>query len=111
MTLSKARNRLRMRIVRAQKAGKPVHLSATDEFDLLPKYKRKERLAELATGRVQRKLSAGECIAAIKELNLMEHVYDEVPRELEVHQTFVFIMPDGTRVTPGEIVRNATNQS
>ena len=109
MTLSKARNRIRMRLDYAKKHGKPLQLSATDEFDFLPKYKRKERLAELALAKVVRPVGAGDCIAAIKELNLMEHVYDEIPVGVEVRQTFVFIMPDGTKVLPGELVKGGAD--
>ncbi len=106
MTLSKARNRVRMRKIRAEARGEEVHLSATDEFSLLPLYRRKEVLAAIALHRIEAPVTAGHIIAAVKECNLMEHVYDEAPEKAVAQQTFVFIMPEGTRVTPGELIRD-----
>ncbi len=114
MALSKARNRLRMRLVRAVEPGAPVQL-ADGDFKLLPKGKRLEVLAEIALHAVEKPVSAGHKVAAIKEINLMTHTYDEAPAREAVRQTFVFIMPEGTRATPGELIRleagDATKQS
>lgn len=74
MPLSKARDRLRQRIKRGT-----VLPSPTDEFLLLPQYKRKEVLAEIALKPEGKPITAGHRIAAIKELNLMEHIYDPYP--------------------------------
>ena len=73
MPLSKARDRVRKRLLRG---SPPV---PTSDFELLPKCKRKEILAELAMKPEGKPITAGHRIAAIKEINLMEHVYDPYP--------------------------------
>jgi len=79
MALSKERMRIRKRVDRAKAKGEPVKLSQTDEFLSLPLYKRKEVLAGVALRNIDAPVTAGHVIAAIKELNLMDHVYDEIP--------------------------------
>ena len=74
MPLSKARDKLRQRIRRGT-----VLPSPTDEFLLLPQYKRKEVLAEIALHKSETPVTPGHRIAAIKEINLMEHIYDSYP--------------------------------
>jgi phage terminase small subunit len=44
-------------------------------------------------------------IAAIQELNKMDHTYAESPEKItEIHETFVFIMPDGTKLAPRQLI-------
>jgi len=75
MPLSKAAMRARKRTDRAKARG--VKPSQADVFDSLPQYKRKERLAEIAMTPLDKvPIKGGHIIMAIKELNLMEHVYD-----------------------------------
>jgi len=72
MPLSKAKMRLRKQIDR----GRVKPSQSTDAF-LMPLYKRKERLAEIITTPIKPdKIKVGHIIAAIKELNLMEHIYE-----------------------------------
>lgn len=72
MPLSRTRDRLRKRIERGT-----VLPSPTDRFHALPLYKRKEVLAEIALHPNETPVSPRHRIAAVKELNLMEHVYQE----------------------------------
>ena len=105
MSLSRERDRIRKRIERANAKGSPIQLSPTDEFALLPKYKRKEVLAEIALHRTETPVSAGHRIAAIKEINLMEHIYDgSQPLAGEIINNFVFVLPSGTKITPRALI-------
>jgi len=80
MSLSKARDRTRKRIERAKRSGKPVQLRPTDAITILPQDERKDILAKIAQHTIEKPVTAGHKIAAIKELNLMEHVYDPNPQ-------------------------------
>jgi len=63
-------------------------------------------------GGIRRTLKLRDPVAAIDVHNKMERLYTaESNINVDVRQTFVFVMPDGTRVTPAEIAQNATQQS
>ena len=104
MAISKARDRLLHRITYAKKRGIPLVLTPSDEFNSLPKWRRLELLAEMALHPTEMPVSAGHRIAAIKEINLMEHVYDERPLLAGPVTTFVFLLSDGTRLTPAQMM-------
>jgi len=74
MPLSKERDKLRKRAERGT-----VMLSPTEALVALPLDKRKDLLAEIAKHAIEKPVTAGHKIAAIKELNLMEHVYEAAP--------------------------------
>ncbi len=68
---------------------------------------RKERLSEIALNST----IEGNPVQAIAELNKMEKIYsEEAPNVTEIVQSFVFILPDGTRVTPRQLIQLKTNQ-
>ena len=73
MTLSKARDRARKRIERLERGVLPDSNLA---LSCLPPDERKLVLKEIALHAIETPVSAGHRIAAIKEINLMEHVYD-----------------------------------
>ena len=77
MPLSKARNRARNRLLRAEKRGEQP--TSNLALSCLPPDERKAVLKEIALSAIEKPISAGHKIAAIKELNLMEHVYDPQP--------------------------------
>ena len=108
MALSKERMRLRKRVDRARAAGVPVKLSQSDEFALLPKYKRKEVLAEIALHRTETPVSAGHRIAAVKEINLMEHVYSE--SQLNQPINVIFVVGQGYRGEDGSYKGTVLNK-
>ena len=88
MALSKAKMRLRKRIDR----GTVKPSQATEAF-LMPEYKRKERLAEIIVTPIPpEKIKAGHIIAAIKELNLMEHIYDTLPQGYNDNRQYTIII-------------------
>ena len=68
---------------------------------------RKERLSEIAkTSKVP-----ANPIHAIDVLNKMERIYADEGREpVEIVQSFVFILPDGTRVTPRQLIQPKPSQ-
>jgi len=76
MPLSKARDRARKRLER----GGYVLPSSNLAISYLPPDTRKEVLTQIALHAIEKPVTAGHKIAAIKELNLMEHVYDEKPQ-------------------------------
>ena len=53
-----------------------IQPSPTESIMLLPLDERKEVLKEIALHAIEKPVTAGQKIAAIKEINLMEHVYD-----------------------------------
>jgi len=78
MPISKARNAARMRINRAKANG--VHPSPIQEFEIMPIYQRKERLAELIATKIPAdKVNAANIIAAVDILNKMDKVYTDFP--------------------------------
>ncbi len=74
MPLSKARNRARMRLLSLEAKGLLPDCNLA--LMLLPPDERKRVLADIARGPTEMPVTAGQRIAAIKELNLMEHIYD-----------------------------------
>ena len=87
MPLSKARMRLRKQLDRGT-----VKPSPTTAFMLLPLDERKEVLKSIALHSIEKPISAGHVIAAIKEYNLMEHVYDPVTPNWIDNRTINFIV-------------------
>ena len=60
--------------------AKGVPLSATQEFEIMPIYQRKERLAELIATKIPAdKVNAANIIAAVDILNKMDKVYTDFP--------------------------------
>ena len=78
MPLSKARNAARMRLKTLEKKG--LQPDCNLAISALPPDERKRVLAEIALHSIERPVSAGHKVAAIKELNLMEHIYDNFPQ-------------------------------
>ena len=89
MSLSRARNAAQMRVRRALAKGEQP--KPTDEFAKLPKLERMNILAELAMARTSAPVTPGHKILAIKELNLMEHIYDVAPRLQDNRQYNIII--------------------
>ncbi len=70
---------------------------------------RREILTRLQRGNCVR---PRDVVAAISEHNKMEHVYEvRVDGQVEVTQTFVFVLPDGTRVNPGRLIEAKSGNS
>ena len=65
---------------------------------------RKLRLSEIARHGIEMPISAGQRVAAITELNKMEHVYETPILQDNRVQTMIFLMPDGSRLTPGQLI-------
>lgn len=49
------------------------------------------------------KIKARDTISAITELNKMEKIYDQPIERPDIVQTFIFVLPDGTRVQPKQL--------
>ena len=96
MPLSKARDRARKRLEYREKHGLP--LLSNPAFSVLPPDKRKEVLAQVALHAIETPVSAGHKIAAIKEINLMEHIYEPGGNVRDVN--VVFIIGRGYRDVP-----------
>lgn len=71
---------------------------------IMSETKRKELLSAQAERPITTMGTGKERVLAIKELNLMEKVY-EAPRDpgTTVIQNFLFVLPDGTKVSPKEL--------
>ena len=76
MSLSKARDRARKRLERLRNGVQP---SSNLAISCLPPDERKQVLKEIALHVIETPVTAGQKIAAIKEINLMEHIYDTPP--------------------------------
>ena len=103
MSLSKLRNAARMRNNRALAKG--VQPSATQLVEVLSPNQRKERLASLILTPIPSdKVSAAHVISAIDVYNKMERIYeDRTPTGVTVVNSFTFILPDGTKVSPKQL--------
>ena len=104
MALSKARNAARMRNKRALERG--VQPSATQLVEVMSTNQRKERLAELiATPIKPEEVKPIHIISAIDVYNKMDHTYTETPvgEAPVIVNSFTFILPDGTKVTPKQM--------
>lgn len=64
---------------------------------------RKQLLTAIARHNIEKPVTAGHVIAAAKELNLMEHVYEDRGTGNEIVNNFLFVLPDGRKLTPGEL--------
>ena len=65
---------------------------------------------ETERGKRKKSVKLHNPIAAIQELNKMDHVYEANPNEGKVPiMNFVFILPDGTRLTPKELASGQRN--
>jgi len=87
MPLSKAR----MRALKRLERGGDVKPTSSLAIAILPPDERKEVLKQIALHAIQKPVTAGHKIAAIKELNLMEHVYDEKPNYNDNRQYNIII--------------------
>ena len=76
MPLSKARNRARMKLIRAEKRGVPLECNLA--ISILPPDERKQVLKQIALHAIDKPVTAGQVIAAIREINLMEGSYAPV---------------------------------
>lgn len=75
-----------------------------DLEDIMPLEERKVRLTKLARREsFDRQFHATNVIEAIEALNKIDGIYKQpaIESPLEVHHTFIFVLPDGTRFTPG----------
>ena len=70
---------------------------------IITKKEKLEILTEIARHVIEGSVTAGHKIAAIKEANLMEHVYEEGIREPKQLTNIVFVLPNGTRLGIGQI--------
>lgn len=64
---------------------------------------RKRKLTEIIRSDIKEPVKPEAVISAISEHNRMEKVYTEHEPPGEFHQTFVFVLPDGTRVLPNQM--------
>ena len=83
--------------------GRPPSVAITRE--------RLQLLTSIARHNIELPVSAGHITGAVAEMNRMEHIYEERPIAPGLIQNFVFVLPDGTKVTPkalidGSIVRD-----
>ena len=83
MPLSKARDRARKKLQRDEARG--LQPSSNLAISILPPDERKQVLKEIALHAIDKPVTAGQKIAAIRELNLMEGSYAP-----ERHQHIVF---------------------
>ncbi len=72
---------------------------------ILTKKERLLILCEIAKHSIEKPVTAGQKIAAVREQNLMEHVYEDRDTGTQPINNFVFIMPDGTKLEPRELTR------
>jgi len=61
---------------------------------LLTKKERLLLLSEIAKHEIEKPVTAGHKIAAIRETNLMEHIYDEKP-QFQDNRTYNIVVQDG----------------
>ena len=76
MPLSKARNRARMKLIRREKRGVPLECNLA--ISILPPDERKQVLKQIALHAIDKPVTAGQVIAAIREFNLIEGSYAPV---------------------------------
>ena len=81
------------------KLNKPLDDAAIADVN-----ERKERLTTFIREDIEGRFGVNRTtsIMATQELNKMEKVYTEEREPGQVFQTFVFVLPDGTRVLPGK---------
>jgi len=64
---------------------------------------RKEILTEIARAEMKAPVTARERVMAVTEFNKMDKVYEQPPEKGDIVQTFVFVLPDGTKVLPRQL--------
>lgn len=73
---------------------------------------REERLSEIARANILEfkgdseiiaDVKFGDNIRAIQELNKMDNIYSQPPIQGDIVQTFVFVLPDGTKAYPKQL--------
>lgn len=71
---------------------------------------RKEKLTEILRAALKEgEVNPSHKIAAADILNKIDRLYaQDAPRETETYTTFIFVMPDGTKVRPRELIQGIT---
>ena len=80
-----------MKLQRDQQRG--VQPSCNLAISCLPPDERKQVLKQIALHAIETPVTAGQKIAAVKELNLMEHIYD--PKDYGRDIKIVFVIGQG----------------
>jgi len=89
-----------------------VNPKQTDTWDSLPLYKRKERLTELALAPLDPSaIKPGHVVMAIKELNLMEHVYDPSPPHQDNRQILIVVGDEAGKLALQKLLNGGTRPS
>ena len=72
---------------------------------------RKGKLTQVYRKPLPTKVSAREQVMAITEHNRMDGSYpaERAPVKVEVVRSFIFVLPDGTRVKPKELMRGSSD--
>ena len=71
---------------------------------------RKEKLTEILRAALKEgEVNPSHKIAAADILNKIDRLYaQDAPRETETYTTFIFVMPDGTKIKPRELIGGIT---
>ena len=74
---------------------------------------RKEKLTEILRAALKEgEVNPSHKIAAADILNKIDRLYaQDAPRETETYTTFIFVMPDGTKVRPRELIGGITKDA
>jgi phage terminase small subunit len=96
--------------IASENLTKPMIIARINELRAVPQAKtilsvvqRQELLTKFATEVLENKngVVRSDNIRAISELNKMDHIYEIMPQVTkEVHQSIIFILPDGTKIPP-----------
>lgn len=86
-----------LRLAQLRKPREKAAIATVDE--------RKERLTVFLREDIEGKYGINRQfnIQATAELNKMEKVYEEPPQGPAIVQTFIFVLPDGTRLFPNQL--------
>ena len=99
MPLSKARDRARKKLQRDEARG--LQPSSNLAISILPPDERKQVLKEIALHAIDKPVTAGQKIAAIRELNLMEGSYAPIRHQ---HIVFEVRLVDRDTIETGDTV-------
>jgi len=76
----------------------------------IAKYSRTVRYTKKGEAIVTRTIELRDPVSGIQELNKMDKVYTEPEKKnVELNQAFIFVMPDGTQLTPRQLVDGSNN--
>ena len=88
--------------------GNPVIDKANPTSRAISEYSVSTRYTKRGDRIVEKTIKVRDPVPSIDTHNKMDRLYaQEAPREQEVHNTFVFILPDGTKIAPQSLIEGS----